>query len=345
MQSRIISVDLAKDVFQVAIASARYRIASRHRLLRRQFAEFLTTQPPSRVLLESCGSVHYWARQAQQCGHAVTIIPAQYVKPYRRRGKSDRIDTEALLEADRCEGIEPVPVRTVEQQQIQQLHRLREQCKRTRTQRINALRGFLRELGYPIGEGAVTAQRRAREIIAEVDFPDALRAAFSDSLDEIAALEQRIKSIERALKALTRTNQAVQALRQIDGIGLLTSTALVAAAGSPHHFPTARRFASWLGLTPREYSSGNTRYLGRISKQGDRYLRMLIIHGARSVLGRAKQLHLAGKPLTRLQRWAWQLQQRVGHNKAACGLANKLARICWAVWKHQRVYSANFASS
>ena len=343
MESRIISVDLAKDVFEIALANNRHRIISRHRLSRRRFAEFLATQSPSRVLLESCGTAHYWARQAQQGGHSVTIIPAQYVKPYRRRGKSDRIDTEALLEAHRCEGIMAVPVRSVEQQQIQQLHRIREQCKRTRTQRINGLRGFLRELGYPIREGAVHAQHRAREIIDQSDLPSPLQGAFTGMLEEITELEHRIKSLERSLKALTGDNEAVQALRQVDGIGLLTSTALVAAAGSPHHFPSGRRFASWLGLTPREYSSGNTRYLGRISKQGDRYLRMLIIHGARSVLARAKQLHSAGKPLSRLQRWDWQLQQRVGHNKAACGLANKLARICWAVWKHQRDYDANFA--
>jgi transposase len=345
MKSRIISVDLAKDVFEVAIANGRYQIQQRHRLSRKQFSRFLATEPPSLVLMEACGGAHFWARQAKAAGHQTELVPAQYVKPYRRRGKSDRIDTEALLEAHRCEGIKPVPVRSVEQQQIQQLHRVREQWKRTRVQRINGLRGFLRELGYAIPEGAANAKKRARLIIDDDAIPVALKTVFTQMLDEIASLEEAITALERQLKSMTRANPDVQVLQQVSGIGLLTSTAMVACVGSPDHFANGRKFASWFGLTPREYSSGNTRYMGRISKQGDCYLRMLLVHGARSVLARAKQRHKAGKPMNRLQRWAWQLEQRVGHNKATCALANKLARICWAVWKHQRDFDPNFASA
>lgn len=344
-RSKIISVDLAKDVFEIALANKQYRILDRQRLNRKQFARLLAEQAPSQVLMESCSTAHYWARQAQAQGHEAIIIPAQYVKPYRRRAKTDRTDTEALLEAHRCQGIKPVPVRTVEQQQLQQLHRVREQWKRTRTQRINALRGFLRELGFPIAEGAARAQSQARETLEEPNIPGALKTLFHTLLDEIQALERAIKSIEHQLRDLTRDNDDVHALQNVQGIGLLTSTAMVAAAGSPHHFPSGRHFSCWMGLTPREYSSGNSRYLGRISKQGDRYLRMLIIHGARSVLARAKQLHKAGQPMNRLQRWAWQLQLRSGHNKATVALANKLARICWAVWKHQREFDPNFANA
>ena len=344
MKSRTISVDLAKDVFEIAIANRQCRILERQRLSRAKFSRLLGTQPPALVLMEACGTAHYWARQAIAAGHAVRIIPAQYVKPYRRRNKTDRTDTEALLEAHRCEGIKPVPVRSVEQQQIQQLHRVREQWKKSRTARINTLRGCLRELGYVIPEGATTAQRRARELLDAAELPAALTATFTTMLDEIKILERHIKTTEQHLHALTRDNDDVQQLRQLQGIGLLTSTALVAAAGSPHHFPSGRHFASWIGLTPREFSSGNNRHLGKISKQGDVYLRTLIIHGARSVLARCKQLHKARQPMNALQRWAWQLQARVGHNKAAVGLANKLARIAWAVWKHQRDFDPNFAT-
>lgn len=335
MKSKIISVDLAKDVFEIAVANGHYRILERRRLSRSEFSTFLATQAPALVLVESCGTAHYWARQAEAAGHRADIVPAHYVKPYRRRNKTDRTDTEALLEAHRCEGIKPVPVRSVEQQQIQQLHRVREQWKRTRTQRINGLRGFLRELGFAIPEGARVAQRCAREILDEADIPDALKIVFSRLLDEIAQLENDIASVERQLKALTKANPNVRRLQTVSGIGLLISTAMVASAGSPHHFPDGRHFASWIGLTPREYSSGNQRFLGRISKQGDCYLRMLLTHGARSVLARAKQLSRAGKHLTRLQSWACELERRVGHNKATCALANKLARICWAVWKYE----------
>ena len=344
MQSKIISVDLAKNVFEVAVANHQHRIVSRHRLSRPKFAQFLADHEPATVLFESCGTAHYWARQAIDAGHHPAIIPAQYVKPYRRRNKSDRIDTEALLEAHRCEGIKPVPVRSVEQQQIQQLHRIREQWKGARNARINALRGFLRELGHPIAEGAACAKREVRRILGDGELPGPLASAYSILLDEVIELEQRIKHIEREIHNLTKHRDDVRRLRQVTGIGLLTSTAFVACAGSPHHFKSGRHFSSWLGITHKEFSSGERRYLGRISQQGDKYLRTLIIHGARSVLARAKQLGKSDQPTSRLHQWALQLEQRVGHNKATVALANKLARICWAVWIHDTDFNPNHAA-
>ena len=182
-----------------------------------------------------------------------------------------------------------------------------------------------------------------REICDSESIPAPLKAIFNRLLDEIITLQDDIANVERQLKALTRDNTDVQRLQAVSGVGLLTSTAMVAAVGSPHHFPDGRHFASWLGLTPREYSSGNRRSLGKISKQGDSYLRMLLTHGARAVLNRAKQMRRAGKTLNRLQAWACTLEARVGHNKATCALANKLARICWATWKHQRDFNPDFA--
>lgn len=236
-----------------------------------------------------------------------------------------------------------MPVRSVEQQQIQQLHRLREQWKRTRVQRINGLRGFLRELGHAIPSGALTAQRNARDIIDRADFPPALRVSFTVVLGEIQALEANIRTLERQLAALTQHHPAVRRLAKVSGVGLLTSTGLVAAVGSPHHFKSGRHFSAWLGLTAREFSSGSTRRLGRITKRGDTYLRMLLIHGGRAVLNRAKQMHRAGHKLNRLQHWAVQLEARVGYNKASVALANKIARICWATWKYERDFDPNFA--
>ena len=242
--SKIISVDLAKNVFQIAVADRHHRIIARHRLSRAKFAKFLAQHEPATVLFESCGTAHYWARQASAAGHDPKIIPAQYVKPYRRRNKSDRIDTEALLEAHRCEGIKPVPVRSVEQQQLQQLHRIREQFKSTRNQRINGLRGFLRELGYPIPEGAPNAKREARTILGDGELPGPLASAFCVMLDEIIELESKMKHIEREIHQLTKHRDDVRYIRQVCGIGLLTSTATVACAGSPHHFKSGRHFSS-----------------------------------------------------------------------------------------------------
>ena len=343
-QCKIISVDLAKDVFEVALANRAGRILEHKRLNRACFRKLLSTQAPALVLFEACGTSHFWARQAIAAGHEVRIIPAQYVRPYRRRNKTDRADAEALIEANRCKGIMPVPVRSVEQQQIQQLHRLREQWKKTRTARINFLRGSLRELGVFIPVGAKRVVAGVLDAIERDALPPPLAESFAVVLDEIRGAERAIDDLETQLAALTAGSDAVRTLRSVQGVGLLTSTAVVAAAGSPDHFASGRHFAAWLGLTPREFSSGNRRYLGRMSKQGDAYLRTLLIHGARSVLIHARSRHRAGTPLNRLERWAVQLHDRVGHNKAAVALANKLARICWATWKHHRRYDGDFVS-
>jgi transposase len=216
------------------------------------------------------------------------MLPAQYVAPYRRRGKSDRIDTDALLEAHRCDGITEVPVRSVDQQQIQQLHCIREQWKKTRVQRINGLRGCLRELGFAIPLGVSSVHKHAIAILEDDGIPPALKSAFAGLLDEINRLEESMKQCERDLKLLTKNNDAVQRLQEVPAIGLMTSTAMVTSIGTPHRFSNGRKLASWLGLTPREHSSGNSRSLGRITKQGNGYIRCLLTHGARSVLVRAK---------------------------------------------------------
>ena len=341
MKSKIIAVDLAKDVFEIAVANEHHRILERHRLSRKAFSAFLAAQPPALVLFEACGTAHFWGRTAQALGHQLRLLPAQYTAPYRRRGKTDRTDTEALLEALRCDDIKPVPVRSVEQQMLQQLHRVREQWKHTRTQRINGLRGFLRELGFAMPLGAKLAQKHARHIIDDPAIPQPLKIVFSRMLDEIAALEADMIGVERQLKALTKTNADIQRLQTVAGVGLLTSTALVAAVGAPDRFPDGKHLSSWLGLTGREHSSGNRRHIGKITKQGDVYIRTLLIHGARSVLTRIKTLLRAGRPLPRLYQWASALEQRVGHNKAACALANKMARICWAVWNKHVDFNPN----
>lgn len=344
-QSNLIAVDLAKDVFQVAVASLHRKAHTHLRLTRRKFEQFLAKADGATVLLEACGSAHYWGREAASFGHRPFILPAQFVRKYRLRNKTDRTDTEALIDAYRSGRIDPVPVRSVDQQQIQQLHRIREQWKSTRTARINGLRGCLRELGHAIPVGPAAAKQHAVRILNEDDFPGALRAIFAELLAEISGLEAKIKLAEQQIAALTRDNEDVALVRQVPGVGLLTSTALVACAGSPDHFKSGRHFSSWLGITPRECSSGERRWLGRITKRGDKYLRMLIIHGARSVLARAKALARAGKPLNRLQRWAISLEKRAGHNKATVALANKLARTCWAVWKYRTPFDPGPAVS
>jgi transposase len=327
-------VDVAKTVFELAVANRQWHIIARHRFNRRQFANFLTTASPTHVVMEACGTAHYWGRCAQRQGHTVTLLPPAYVRPYVRRNKTDRTDAEALLEAIRSGEIPSVPVKSVGQQTLVALHRVRDQWMATRTARINTLRGILREQGVLLPAGAGPAMRAIPAVVEDADAPiaESVRHMISLMHDEIRTLEQRIVAVERELRALADADPVTTRLREIPGIGLLTATALVGTVGHIHAFRRARQFASWLGLTPREYSSGTRRRLGGISKRGDVYLRCLLTHGARAVLRAAHHRVTKKEPLTRLHQWALTVQTRRGHNKAAIAVANKLGRIVWAVW-------------
>jgi transposase len=329
--STTIAIDVAKSVFEVALSNRPGRVLKRYRFSRGQVAQFLATQPPATVLMEACGMAHFWGRHATACGHRVILLPPHAVRPYVARNKTDRADATALLEAARNEAIPPVPVKSVPQQALTALHRLRSAWLATRTARINTARGLLREFGLPIPVGARHVVPQITALLAAPDspVPAALRPALEAVAAELRELERRIRAIDCQLDALAATMPLVAQLRTIPGIGLLTATALVAFVGDARRFPSARHFASYLGLTPREHSSGLRRRLGAISKRGDPYLRMLLIHGGRSVLCHAKKP--ASSP-GRLQAWALQLERLRGPNKAAVALANKLARIAWAVW-------------
>lgn len=345
MDTTTVGVDLAKSRFELAVADGGYRIQRRARLTRSQFAGFFGNHPRSLVVMEACGSAHHWARTLQAQGHQVRLLPAQYVRAYVKRNKTDAADAGALIEALRCAEIRPVPVKSIEQQAIQQLHRLRAQCMGTRTARINWLRGALREFGICIPLGAQRGIRAVREALTAAEsVPAMLRPLIEATLTEIAALAARSADIERQLVALTRDDAIVRALLGIPGIGPLTATALRAAIVDIQRFGSGRRLASWLGLTAREYSSGERRRLGRISKRGDVYLRTLLIHGARAVLNAALSAAHRGRPLDRLRAWACATAERCGYNKATVALANKLARIVWATWKYQRPFDGNWAA-
>jgi transposase len=338
MDATTVAVDLAKTVFEVAIANAQWRVVDRRRLNRAQFTRFLVETAPTHIVMEACGMAHFWGRVAQQHGHRVTLVPPAYVRPYVRRNKTDRADAEAILEAVRSGEMPSVPVKRIEQQALVALHRVREQWMTTRTARINTLRGILREHGILLPAGAQTAVRVVPAMLEEAatQLPMHLRMVLASVHEEIRAIEARVADLERELRALAEADPVVTRLRTIPGIGLLTATALVGAVGNIHAFRRARQFASWLGLTPREHSSGQRRRLGSISKQGDVYLRCLLTHGARAVLVTAHRRAASGQSLTRLQQWAMTLRQRRGHNKATIAVANKLGRIVWAVWHHDQ---------
>lgn len=329
-----IAVDLAKSVFQLAVSDRPGHVSQNHRLSRTQFQRFMAQQQPARVLLEACGSAHHWGRSLQRLGHSVVLLPPHRVRRYRDGNKTDKADAKALLEAFRNEDIQPVPIKSDDQQCLAALHRLRSAYVATRTARINSVRGLLREFGITIPVGAKNVVPRIHALDTD-SVPPPLLIALRETASEIDHFNSRIHQVELQIGALARQIPAVVNLRSIPGIGLLTATALVAFVGNVHRFRSARHFASYLGLVPREFSSGNSRRLGSITKRGDPYLRMLLIHGARSVLWAAKaKTHPAP-----LHLWALATQQRRGHNIAAVALANKLARFAWIVWNQDRPFS------
>jgi transposase len=341
-----VAIDLAKNVFELAFANAQGRIVERRRLTRAAFAKAFDNHVSLRLVMEACGSAHHWARRFTRAGHAVTLLPAQAVRPYVRGNKTDRTDAAGLLEAQRCGAIRPVPVKTGEQQGIQGLHRVREFHKAQRTAAINLVRGLLREFGVimPLGSAKVRVAVLAALEDADNELPMALRETLRELLDTIARAQQAMVAIEERLQAFADSDLRSQRLQRAGGIGVITATALSASIGELDRFASGRHFASALGLTPREHSSGRSRHLGRITKRGDVYLRMLLIHGARAVLRSAKVAKKKEQALDRTRAWALALSERLGHNKAAVALANKTARRLWAAEHHRASFDPDHVS-
>ena len=338
MKNTAIAIDLAKSVFEVGISDRPGHVAESYRLTRADLGPFMAKRQATTVVMEACSSAHYWGRAFQGYGHEVKLLPAIYVRPYVRRNKTDRTDVKGMLEAWRNSDIVPVPVKTESQQQLTALHRVRSGWMEARTKRLNAARGLLREFGmiFPLGPALLVGRIDALVVDPDSALPLALRELLRQLMMEVGELETRVRQVEQQLKALAAETPVVARLITIPGIGLLTATALVGFVGDVERFPSCRHFASYLGLTPSEHSSGSRRRLGRISKQGDVYLRTLLIHGARSVLVSAR----SKTDPDRFQMWALQLQRQYGYNKASVAVANKLARIVWAVWKSGRCFES-----
>lgn len=339
--------DLAKDVFELAFADANHRVVERKRLTRNAFARVLENREPLHVVVEACGSAHYWGRRFERLGHRVTLLPAHQVRPYVLRRKTDRTDADGLLEAMRCSQIRAVPIKTPEQQGVQGLHRIREHHKAQRTAAINLIRGLLREFGITIPAGADKVRPAVLTALedGENELPMALRDGLAEMLDQVTHAEAAMTAIEAHLNDFLRRDARSQRLQQAGGVGLITATAMSASVGDLNRFASGRHLSSALGLTPREHSSGNQRRLGRITKRGDVYLRTLLIHGARSMLVAATAARKKGASLDRTQQWALDLADRPGHNKAAVALANKTARRLWAAEHHGSRFDPNHQSS
>ncbi len=337
MHATTIAVDLAKSVFQVSIANQAHKIIDRKRLTRSQFQRFIAQQEPTTVVMEACATSHYWSQYAQLHGHTPKQLHAFYVRPYVRRNKTDAADADALIRANQDPHLLPIPVKQPGQQALQGLHRIRQQLSQSRTARINLARALLAEFGISLARGAAGIAGKLYEQAEHL--PPSLQSSFLEIVTDINDLKSRLTQLDKRLEAIALADHTAQQLMTIPGIGVITATALIASVPNIHIFKKGRQFAAWLGVTPREHSSGNTRRLGRISKQGNEYLRTLLVHGSRSVMLQTHRQFASSKPLSTMQRWIMKLEETKKRNVVTVAIANKLARTIWATWVFDQPYS------
>jgi len=341
MEITTIGIDLAKNVFQIHGVNARGKVTLRKTVKRPALAKLIANLPTCVIGMEACGSAHYWARKFIEFGHTVKLMAPQFVKPYVKTNKNDANDAEAICEAVSRPSMRFVPVKNVEQQSVLALHRARQGFVTARTAQVNQIRGLLYELGIVIPKGVRQLKQQLPLILedAENDIPGTSRALFARLFEHFHALDEHVHDLENQIKAWHRDSEASRRLERVPGIGPLTASALVASIGDAKCFKNARQLAAWLGLVPRQFSSGGKDRLLGISKRGDTYLRTLLIHGARAVL-----FHRMRRP-TDSDGWLMKLLARRNSNVAAVALANKNARVVWALLAQHRNYCSGYRAA
>jgi transposase len=339
MQITTIGLDIAKRVFQAHGADATGRAVLRRKLQRGEVLAFFAKLPACLVGLEACGTAHHWARQIRALGHEVRLLPPAYVKPYVKRGKNDAADAEAICEAVTRPSMRTVPIKSADEQAALLLHRVRDLLVRQRTMLINAVRGHMAEFGIIAPRGA----KRVGELLSlimgedEAALPALARQALRTLAAELHTLDQRIAGAEAAILAWHKEHEASRRLAAIPGIGPVTASAIVATVGNAAQFRSARHFAAWIGLVPKQNSSGGKQRQGGISKQGNPYLRRLLVIGATAVIRHAGG-RLAATPSGL---WVKSLLERRPARLASVALANKTARIAWALLAKGATYRAS----
>jgi transposase len=329
-----IGLDLAKSVFQVHGIDSGGRVLVRRQLRRKEVLTFFAQLPPCLIGMEACASAHYWGRELIKLGHTVKLMPPAYVKPYVKRGKTDAADAEAIAEAVTRPTMRFVAVKSVDQQAMLMLHKVRDLLVRQRTMLINALRGHLAEFGIVTARGPAGLKAAIVELHAlQASLPPLARIAFRRLTDQLEAISEEIRKVEKEIVTSCRHDDASRRLMTIPGIGPITASAIAAAVPDASLFRSGRQFAAWLGLTPRAHSSGGKERRGGISKQGDGYIRRLLVTGATAVIRMARK----GNPG---KVWAARLLERKPARLVSVALANKTARIAWAVLTRNQSYMA-----
>lgn len=339
MKITTIGIDLAKSVFQVHGVDAAGKTVLKKQIRRENMPEFFANLTPCLVGMEACGSAHFWARKLEAMGHTVKLMAPQFVKPYVKTNKHDAADAEAICEAVQRPNMRFVAIKTVEQQAILALHRARQGLIKARTAQGNQIRGMLAEFGLIIPKGLSYVRERIPLLLdqAQDELPRPFCLLILRLLDQLKGLDEEIRELERQIHAWHRANPLSKRLEKVPGIGPITASALVASVGNATQFKNGRQLAAWLGLVPKQHSTGGRTNLLGISKRGDTYLRTLLIHGARAVIRYAEG---NGK-----HDWLHRLLGRRHKNVATVALANKNARIVWALLAHDREFRSDSAAA
>jgi transposase len=324
-----VGIDLAKDVFAVCVLDKRGAVSERRVLRRDAFERWAATCPGSVVAMEACATAHHWGRFFAARGHTVRLIAAEFVAPFRKGGKNDTADAEAIAIAASQPTMRFVAVKTVEQQAILSWHRMRQGWIEERTALINRLRGILAEFGVSLARSSERVLDALPALATDERLPASIHAVLLEAREQFTAVHARLARCDLEIAAHVRTNEAARRVRKILGVGVLTASALVATVPDARLFRNGRQFGAWVGLTPKQHSSGGKTRLGRTSRRGDTYLRYLLAQGARSALQVA--LKVAPEKATRLQRWIAELYARSGYHKTLIAIANKHARMLWAM--------------
>jgi len=336
MNVTTIGIDLAKNTFSVCGCNAHGKVLFRKSLNRDKLPAFIAQQPPCLIGMEACSGAHHWARLFQSHGHTIGIMAPRFVTPFRKGGKNDGNDAVAIALAVSHPEMRFVAIKNPEQQAALCLHRLREGLVQDRTAQVNRLRGLLSEFGIIIPQGFGEARRTIPVILADNNnaLPVLARRLLNDAHEHLEHIHQQVLAYDREIEAIARLNEHARRLTAIPGIGPVTATALLATVGDFKQFKNGRQFAAWLGLTPRQFTTGGKTRLGRITKQGDIYLRTLLIHGARAVVARREQKEDA------VGEWIKALVNRAGFKRTAVALAAKQARVIWAIMTKDSEYTA-----
>lgn len=329
-----IGIDLAKQVFQIHGVDRASKVQIRKQLRRSRMLDYFSKLPPCLIGMEACSSAHYWARELSKLGHDVRLMAPQFVKPYVKSGKNDANDAEAICEAVSRPNMRFVGIKTVEQQVIQAEHRIRARLIKSRTALSNEIRGFLAEFGVVVAVSIGSLRKALPELLedGENGLPGDFRVLLAKLGEELRTLDDSIAAHDARIAQTAREDNRIKRLLEVEGIGPIVAGALIAAVGDGTQFNKGRDMAAWLGLTPKQHSSGGKTRLGKISKRGDKYIRMQLIHGARAALYAAKNKE-DGR-----SRWVKSLAARRNKNIAIVALANKNARIAWSILSRGETY-------